>query len=148
MCCRNNSEHYKLEKALETCRQRGLLEAEVFLLARSGNRREALRVILRNSRYIHQAIDFCKEHDDNDLWNDLIADAVKRPEFVTILMQNIGTHVDPTLLIRQIPGGMTIPGLRDSLVKTLKDYNTQISLQEGCQRVLKVKMFGFTKISQ
>lgn len=127
-----------MEKALEICRQRRLLDAEVFLLARSGNRREALRVILKESRDIHQAIDFCKEHDDIDLWKDLISDAVTRPEFVTILMLNIGTHVDPTLLIRQIPVQMQIPEMKNSLIKTLQDYNMQISLQEGCQRVLKV----------
>ena len=31
---------------------------------------------------------------------------------------------------------MEIPGLRDSLVKILQDYNLQISLREGCKKIL------------
>ena len=52
-------------------------------------------------------------------------------------MRNIGTYVDPAIIIRKIPPSMVIPGLRDSLVKILHDYALQISLQEGC-RYLKV----------
>lgn len=49
------------------------------------------------------------------------------PEFITVLLQNIGTHVDPIMLIQKIPNGMEIPGLRDSLVKILHDYTLQVS---------------------
>ena len=48
------------------------------------------------------------------------------PGFITGLLQNIGTHVDPIVLIQQIRAGMEIPGLRDSLVKILQDYNLQV----------------------
>lgn len=47
-------------------------------------------------------------------------------DFITGLLNNIGTHVDPIILIRQIQTGMEIPGLRDSLVKILQDYNLQV----------------------
>lgn len=47
--------------------------------------------------------------------------------FITVLLQNIGTHVDPIMLIQKIPNGMEIPGLRDSLVKILHDYTLQVS---------------------
>ena len=47
--------------------------------------------------------------------------------FITGLLQNIGTHVDPIVLIQQIRTGMEIPGLRDSLVKILQDYNLQVT---------------------
>ncbi len=46
--------------------------------------------------------------------------------FITGLLQNIGTHVDPIILIQRIREGMEIPGLRDSLVKILQDYNLQV----------------------
>ena len=52
------------------------------------------------------------------------------------LLQNIGTHVDPIILIQKIKDGMEIPGLQKSLVKILQDYNLQISLLEGCQKIL------------
>ena len=34
--------------------------------------------------------------------------------------------MDPVRLITQIDEGLTIPGLRDSLVKILQDYNLQV----------------------
>ena len=57
-------------------------------------------------------------------------------EFVNVLLRNIGTHVDPRLLIQRIGYGMQVPGLRDSLVKILHDYNLQISLQEESRKIL------------
>lgn len=48
--------------------------------------------------------------------------------FITGLLNNIGTHVDPILLIHRIKEGMEIPNLRDSLVKILQDYNLQVSI--------------------
>ena len=47
-------------------------------------------------------------------------------DFITGLLNSIGTHVDPIILIRRIQTGMEIPGLRDSLVKILQDYNLQV----------------------
>lgn len=47
--------------------------------------------------------------------------------FITGLLNNIGTHVDPILLINRIKEGMEIPNLRDSLVKILHDYNLQVT---------------------
>lgn len=49
------------------------------------------------------------------------------PDFITGLLNNIGTHVDPIILIRRIRTGMEIPELRDSLVKILQDYNLQVN---------------------
>lgn len=132
-----NNEHYRLDKALDVCRQRerDLIPEIVFLLGRGGNRKEALRVIINESRDINQAIEFCKEHDDRDLWKDLIDYGVQKPEFVTTLMRQIGTHVDPAILIKKIPARSRIPRLRESLVKLLDDYSLQIDLQDGCRRV-------------
>lgn len=48
--------------------------------------------------------------------------------FITGLLNNIGTHVDPILLIHRIKEGMEIPNLRDSLVKILQDYNLQVGI--------------------
>ena len=49
-------------------------------------------------------------------------------EFVNVLLRNIGTHVDPRLIIQRIEYGMEVAGLRDSLVKILHDYNLQVSI--------------------
>jgi hypothetical protein len=44
-----------------------------------GNAKEALRIITDVLDDIYQAIDFCKEHDDRDLWEDLIKFALDKP---------------------------------------------------------------------
>lgn len=53
--------------------------------------------------------------------------------FITGLLNNIGTHVDPILLIHRIKEGMEIPNLRDSLVKILQDYNLQVCWNQHVQ---------------
>ena len=47
-----------------------------------------------------------------------------------------GANVDPIQLIRRIRNGLEIPGLKEALVKVLRDLNVQISLLEGTERVL------------
>jgi len=48
--------------------------------------------------------------------------------FITGLLNNIGTHVDPIILIQKIREGLEIPGLRNSLVQILHDYYLQVSV--------------------
>lgn len=77
-------------------------------------------------------MEFCKEHDDEELWTSLIDYSIDKPYFVHVLLHNIGTHVDPTVLIQKIEDGVKIPGLRDSLVQIMLDYRLQVCVQ-GCQ---------------
>ena len=76
-----------------------------------GSTRQALHLITRELADIHRAVDFCKEYDDVDLWNDLIEYSIDKPYFVNVLLHNIGTHVDPTILIQRIECGHRIPGI-------------------------------------
>ncbi|KAK2146463.1 hypothetical protein LSH36_606g03004 [Paralvinella palmiformis] len=131
-----NSTNYPLQEALHECQQRNLIPEMVFLLGRMGNTKQALDLIVNELRDVSQAIDFCKEQNDEELWEDLIDYSLDKPSFITGLLNNIGTHVDPRLLILKIREGMEIKGLRDSLVKILQDYNLQTSLQEGCRKIL------------
>lgn len=57
-------------------------------------------------------------------------------EFIRGLLQNVGTEIDPIRLIRRIPNGLEIPDLRPALMKILQDFNLQMSLREGCRRIL------------
>lgn len=131
-----NSNYYPLQKALNECEQRHLVPEMVFLLSRMGNNRQALQLIIQEENDVKKAIEFAKEQNDEELWDDLINYSLDKPEFITGLLQNIGTHVDPIKLIQRIPEGLKIPGLRDSLVKILQDFNLQISLREGCKKIL------------
>ena len=47
-------------------------------------------------------------------------------EYIRELLNNIGTHIDPIMIIRRIPEGLEIPGLRDALVRILHDYHLQV----------------------
>ncbi|XP_078703981.1 vacuolar protein sorting-associated protein 41 homolog isoform X2 [Branchiostoma floridae x Branchiostoma belcheri] len=131
-----SSNYYPLQKALEECQQRNFIPEMVFLLGRMGNTKQALHLITEELQDVDKAIEFAKEHDDEELWEDLISSSMDKPAFITGLLQNIGTHVDPIILIKRIPEGLEIPGLRDSLVKILQDFNLQISLREGCKKIL------------
>jgi len=127
-----------------------------------GNCRRALQMIMEELEDVDKAIEFAKEQDDAELWEDLISYSIDKPRmaphllyhshlnsliilschfkcslcvifalllipaFITGLLNNIGTHVDPILLIHRIKEGMEIPNLRDSLVKILHDYNLQV----------------------
>lgn len=47
-------------------------------------------------------------------------------DFITFLLQKIGTYVDPQILVKRIENGLKIPGLQNSLVKMMQDYNLQV----------------------
>lgn len=131
------SRYYSLEDAFLICEKANLVSEMVFLLARMGNTKQALCYITQNLDDIDWAIEFCKEQQDTELWNDLIRMSMRKPQAIRSLLSNIGTNIpDPIALIKQIPDDLEIDGLKGALVKILEDYRLQISLQERCQRVL------------
>ncbi|XP_045167945.2 vacuolar protein sorting-associated protein 41 homolog isoform X2 [Mercenaria mercenaria] len=136
------SVQYNLDMALNEVKVREFKPELVFLLGRTGDMKTALQIIVDELHDVDQAIEFCKEHNDQELWEDLIHYSLDKPNFITGLLNNIGTHVDPIILIKRIRTGMEIPELRDSLVKILQDYNLQISLREGCKKILVADSFG------
>lgn len=100
-----------------------------------------------------QAIDFAKEQNDDDLWEDLLKYSETRPStsfvfplrilllmrraaFIRGLLENVGAEISPLRLIRRIKNGLEIPGLKEALIKILQDFHLQISLLDGCQAIL------------
>ena len=113
-------------------------------------------MVLRVVGDVGWAIRLCKSHNQQDLWARLIDHAIDKPgeprlyavgggggprggylvhfiysfylitEFIRELLNNIGTHIDPLLIIQRIPKEMEIPGLRDALVKIMQDYHLQV----------------------
>jgi len=73
-----------------------------------------------------QAIEFVQSQNDDELWESLITHSLNNPAFVSGLLENIGAHVDPIKLIKRIPNGLEITGLRNRLVKIISDYNLQV----------------------
>ncbi|PAV21458.1 vacuolar assembling VPS41 [Pyrrhoderma noxium] len=130
------SNYYSLEKAYEVCKERDYVPEMVFLLGRMGNNKQALTLIIERLGDVNRAIDFAKEQNDDDLWEDLLRYSETRPTFIRVLLENVGAEIDPIRLIRRIRNGLEIPGLKEALIKILQAFNLQISLLEGCQIIL------------
>lgn len=84
---RSNS--YPIEDALRICAQQLFYPEMVYLNGHMGNTIDALSIIITKLNDIQMAIDFCKEHDDMDLWNELINQSLDRPEIMTKLLDGI-----------------------------------------------------------
>lgn len=130
------SDNYSIAKALDVCKQLEYYPEMVYLLGRMGNTKDALNLVMSQLGDIEQAIEFCKDQNDADLWHDLIGLSLDRPGFLKVLLQKIGTYVDPRILIRRIGKHTRIPGLKNALVKMMTDYNLQVSVEEGCAKIV------------
>ncbi|XP_076806786.1 vacuolar protein sorting-associated protein 41 homolog isoform X1 [Clavelina lepadiformis] len=131
-----SSNYIPLEEALCICEEREYVDEQVFLLGRMGNASRALALITEHETDVSRAVEFCKDQDDSQLWDELINNSLDKPDYIRGLLENIGTHVDPIILIKKIPNNMKIPGLRDALVKILQDYSMQTALWWECKRIL------------
>ncbi|KAL0840814.1 hypothetical protein ABMA28_014624 [Loxostege sticticalis] len=127
------SDSYPIQEALDVCQSNNFYPEMVFLLGRIGNTREALQIIIEQLNDINQAINFCQEHNDKELWTDLIKQTVNKPEYVTLLLKRIGNYVDPRMLIQNIQPGCEIKDLKESLAKMMCDYHLQLSVQDACK---------------
>ncbi|KAI4491843.1 PREDICTED: vacuolar protein sorting-associated protein 41 homolog [Polistes canadensis] len=136
------SDNYLIQEALDICSQRKFYPEMVYLLGRIGNISEALALMTRELDDMESAIAFCQEHDDEELWNDLVNYSLDKPKAITFLLQNIGTYVDPRLMVQRINPSLEIPGLKKALVKMMCDYNLQVSIQEGCKKILSNDYFN------
>ncbi|KAF6204991.1 hypothetical protein GE061_019158 [Apolygus lucorum] len=131
-----NSDLYAINQALKVCKQRNFIEEKVYLLGRIGNTKRALQLIFSEINDFDRAIDFCKEHDDEELWEDVINFALDKPRYINMLLKRIGTHVDPRVVIQKIDEKLEIPMLRDALVKMMQDYLLNVRIQENFKEIV------------
>ncbi|KAI9500149.1 hypothetical protein BX070DRAFT_196326 [Coemansia spiralis] len=130
------STYYTFDKALEICEERGLVPEMVFILGRMGDNHRALMLIIDQLRDVPRAIEFAKEQNDPELWNDLVMYSRDKPEFIIGLLELGGTHTNPTKVIRNIPSGLSVPGIRRALTNVLHDYHLQVELCTDCKHIL------------
>lgn len=86
---------------------------------------------------VSQAISFAKEQDDPDLWEDLLDYSMDKPRFIRGLLEEVGTAINPITLVRRIPEGLEIEGLREGLSRMIKEYEIQHSISYGVAKVLR-----------
>ncbi len=77
------------------------------------------------------------ERHDKALWQDLTAFSLRHPRFLAGLLRHAGEYnVDLARdLLRVIPDGMPIPGLRDKLLGIVASYRFERTRHAGCQAV-------------
>ena len=131
------SRSYHFERAEVTCEQREYFPELVYLLSQTGETKRALDLIINRLGDVSMAISFAKDQDDPDLWNDLLDYSMDKPRFIRGLLEEVGTAIDPITLVRRIPEGLEIEGLRDGIGRMVREYEIQGSISEGVARVLR-----------
>lgn len=114
----------------------------VYLYSKTGQMKRALYLIIDRLKNVHKAIEFAKEQDDEDLWDDLLNYSMDKPSFIRGLLEQAGTAIDPIKLVRRIPEGLEIQGLREGLTHMMKEHEIQYSISSGAARVLRSEVAG------
>ncbi|KAI0206816.1 hypothetical protein F4808DRAFT_405443 [Astrocystis sublimbata] len=131
------STSYVFEKAVQECENANFVPELVYLYSKTGQMKRALYLIIDRLGDVSQAIAFAKEQDDPDLWEDLLEYSMDKPRFIRGLLEEVGTSINPITLVRRIPEGLEIPGLREGLKHIMKEHEIQYSISSGVARVLR-----------
>ncbi|KAF4635706.1 hypothetical protein G7Y89_g2391 [Cudoniella acicularis] len=132
-----SSTFYTFEKATHECEERDYIPELVYLYSKTGQTKRALYLIIDRLADVSQAISFAKEQNDSDLWEDLLNYSMDKPRFIRGLLEEVGTAIDPVTLVRRIPEGLEIEGLREGLSRMIKEHEIQYSISSGVAKVLK-----------
>ena len=130
------STSYSFETASSICENRRYTPELIYLLSKMGQTKRALNLILSDLKDVSQAISFAKSQDDPDLWADLLDYSMDKPRFIHGLLVEAGTSIDPIKLVRRIPSGLEIEGLREGLTRMIREHDLQASISEGAAKVL------------
>ncbi|KAL9095492.1 MAG: hypothetical protein Q9165_002363 [Trypethelium subeluteriae] len=145
---RHAQEGYSYDDATQLCRDRGFVTELVFLLSKTGQTRAALRTIVADLRDVGAAIAFVRESGDGELWGELLECGMERPAFVRGLLEEVGTGFlgrkegggkagDGSEVVRRIPDGLEIEGLKGALGAYLRGFEIQADISAGVARVLR-----------
>ena len=127
---------YTFDHAVKICERKQYIPELVYLLAKTGQTKKAIFLIINDLKDVSRAIAFAKEQNDQDLWDDLLDYSMSRPKFIEGLLSEVGTAIDPITLIKRIPSGLEIEGLKNGLKKMMREYDIQDSISSGVAKVL------------
>ncbi|KAL5627774.1 hypothetical protein BROUX41_002522 [Berkeleyomyces rouxiae] len=139
------STSYAFEAAVKECEKRNFDDELVFLYSKTGEMKKALFLIIDRLHDVSKAISFAKEQDDPDLWEDLLNYSMDKPRFIRGLLEQVGTALDPIRLVKRIPEGLEIDGLREGLGHMLREHEIMCSISKGVARVLRSEVSGAQK---
>ncbi|OLN90039.1 Vacuolar protein sorting-associated protein 41-like protein [Colletotrichum chlorophyti] len=132
-----SSTSYAFEKAVQECEKYKYDDELVHLYSKTGQMKRALYLIIDRLKDVKKAIEFAKQQDDPDLWDDLLNYSMDKPSFIRGLLEEVGTAINPIKLVRRIPEGLEIEGLREGLKHIMKEHEIQYSISSGVARVLR-----------
>jgi vacuolar protein sorting-associated protein 41 len=124
-------------QAVQECERFRYDDELIYLYSKTGQMKRALYLIIDRLKDVRKAINFAKEQDDPDLWEDLLDYSMDKPSFIRGLLEQVGTSINPIKLVRRIPEGLEIPGLREGIRHIMKEHEIQYSISEGVARVLR-----------
>lgn len=127
---------YSYSVASSICERRHFTHELIYLFSKTGQTKRALQLILSDLKDISHAISFAKSQDDTDLWDDLLSYSMDKPEYIRSLLIEGGTSIDPIKLVRRIPSGLEIEGLREGLTRLIREHDIQASISQGVAKVL------------
>ncbi|EEQ84361.2 vacuolar assembly protein [Blastomyces dermatitidis ER-3] len=131
-----SSTSYSYSAASSICESRRYIPELIYLLSKTGQTKRALNLILSDLKDVSYAISFAKSQDDPDLWEDLLSFSMDKPEYIRGLLAEAGTSIDPINLVRRIPSGLEIEGLREGLTRMIREHDIQASISQGVAKVL------------
>lgn len=138
---------YSFDTATKVCETRSFTVELIYLLSKVGQTKRALSLILSELRDVSRAISFAKSQDDPDLWEDLLNYSMDKPRFIQGLLVEAGTAIDPIKLVKRIPSGLEIEGLREGLTRMLREHDLQASISQGAAKVLQSEVaLGMDKL--
>jgi len=127
---------YSYEKAASICEARHYIPELVYILSKTGQTKRALWLIIGELGDVSQAISFAKEN--GELWDDLLDYSMDgRPKFIKGLLEEVGTAIDPVKMVRRIPQGLEIEGLKEAIQTLVREYEIQFSISDGVAKVLR-----------
>ncbi|KAI9041233.1 CLH domain-containing protein [Aspergillus affinis] len=130
------STSYSFDLAVTVCETRHFTPELIYLLSKTGQTKRALNLILSDLKDVSQAISFAKSQNEPDLWEDLLDYSMDKPRFIHGLLVEAGTSIDPIKLVRRIPSGLEIEGLREGLSRLIREHDLQASISQGAAKVL------------
>lgn len=126
-----------LPHALAACRRANLHNETVYVLGRLGQPAQALDVLLHDVGSVKRAVDFVRQHNQSqtgDLWDVLVNHALQNPAFLSGLLDHAQVA---SRLVRHIPDGCRIPGLKAKLLTIFSDRVFQRSAHDMCAKAAK-----------
>lgn len=128
--------NYNLEVAAQVCESRNYIPELVYILGKVGQNKRALKLVLEELQDPEQAIDFAKQQNDQELWDEVLDYSISRPSFLRSLLDRASDSISPSLIIARIPMHMEIPGLKVAISRIFSEHELVLSLNKGILEIV------------